>query len=167
MKNDKLHIKEPGFTTPKNYFDKLESQILEEVAMVSKVTKGNPFEVPENYFNELEVGLMKQTALIKKETKVISIFRNSTFRYVASLAAVVLFIVSIFQFQQPDEYNKDSITHISNYIESGHLDLSNIDFETLLTEEMMEHFSFYSNLDQDALFDYLSYDIDESQFIND
>ncbi len=167
MKNDKLHIKKPGFTTPKNYFDKLESQILKEVALLSKATKENPFEVPENYFDDLEVGIMKQTPVIKKEPKVIPIFRNTTLRYVAGLAAMVLIIVSIFQFQQPDEYNRDSITHISNYIESGHLDLSNIDFETLLTEEMTEDFSFFSTLDEDVLFEYLSYDIDESQFMND
>ncbi len=83
------------------------------------------------------------------------------------MTAVVLILVSVFHFQQPENQNEDSIAQILNYIESGHLDLSTIDFEILLTEEMTEDFSFYSTLDQEAIYDYLSENIDESQFMND
>jgi hypothetical protein len=165
MNNDKLHSKKPGFTTPKNYFDQLESKIMEEVVLTSKVSKENPFNVPDNYFEELDLRIVSQISEKEKQPKVISIFKNTTLRYVAGIAAAVLLFVSIFQFQHAEDFNNDYITDISNYIDSGYLDFSYLDFETLLTDEMMDGTSFFSTINQDALFEYLSNDFDESLFM--
>ncbi len=167
MNNDKLHIKETGFKTPKNYFEKLESQIMEEVSLTSKLSKENPFEVPENYIDELEHRLLNQTSGKKRKQKVISIFRNKTFRYVAGIAASLLVFITVFNFQQNENLESTNLSHIENYIENGFLDLSYLDYEALLTDEMLEDTSFISTLDKEELFEYLSYEIDEIHLTTD
>lgn len=161
MNNKKLHIKEPGFKTPKNYFENLESQIMEEVSLASKLSKENPFKVPEKYFDELDHRVLNQTSGKKKQPKVIPIYRNIMFRYVAGIAALLLVFFSIFKLQQTVSSETNTITQIESYIENGFLDLSYLDYEALLTDEMLEDTSFISNLEQEELFEYLSYEIDE------
>lgn len=168
MKNSNLHNLAPGFTSPKDYFDNIESQIMDRVSLSTKVSSRNAFKVPENYFEELDSRILDNTlASARKESKVFSIFRNTTLRYAASVAAILLIFISIFQFQKAQDFKNISTAHISSYIDSGYLDYSDIDFEALLTDEMLDDVSLFSSLSQDELFDYLSYDVDESQLIND
>ncbi len=69
MDKNKFHIKEPGFTTPKNYFDKLESEIMDKAVMASQVSNKNAFKVPEKYFEELESRVIKKQLLVTENPK--------------------------------------------------------------------------------------------------
>jgi len=167
MNNDKLHIKEPGFKTPKNYFDSLEYQIVNKIVLESSVSNKSSFVVPQNYFEQLEARVLTHPSLKHPQPKIISILKNKTVRYAASIAAVLLVFFSIFKFQQTSNSQSNTITQIENYIDNGYLDISYIDYEALLTDEMLEDTSFFSTLDQQELFEYLSYEIDELHLTND
>ncbi|MEX0997728.1 MAG: hypothetical protein WDZ45_11820 [Flavobacteriaceae bacterium] len=166
MNKDKLHIKEPGFTTPKNYFDSLESQLVNKVALDSFVSNKNPFEVPENYFEELEARLLKHPSLKQTQPKIISIFRSNTFRYAAGVAASLMVFVSIFIYHQTKVIDTNAISQIEDYVENGFLDISYLDFETLLTDEMLEDSPIISTMNQEDLYDYLSYEVDDIHLTN-
>ena len=58
MKQNKLHtIKTSGFKTPKDYFSKVEEQILNEVNLMDKVDASG-FDIPESYFDAVEHTIM-------------------------------------------------------------------------------------------------------------
>lgn len=166
MDKNKIHIKKPGFTTPKNYFDTLESQIMDKTALVCSVSNKNQFQIPENYFEKLDDRLQNKPSLKNLQPKIISIFRTKTFRYAAGIAAVLLVFISIFRFQQTNNSAANTISEIENYIENGFINISYFDFETLLTDEILEETIFISTINQDDLFEYLSYEIDEINLTN-
>ena len=166
MDKNELHIKKPGFITPKNYFDSIDSQIIDRIALDSSVSNKNPFEIPENYFKELNCRLQNNLSKKNSQPKIISIFRNKTFRYVAGIAAILVIFISIFKFQKTNPSESSTISQIENYIENGFLDISYLDLEVLFTDEMLEDTSFISTIDDEELFDYLSYEIDETHLTN-
>lgn len=166
MDKNKLHIKEPGFTTPKNYFDALESHLLDRITLDATVSNKSPFKTPENYFEELQSRLLK-IALEKSKPRTISIFRNKSLQYAAAIAAILLVFVSIYKFQSSSNTDAITSTQIENYIDNGFLEVSPLDLEVLFTDEMLEDSSFISTIDQEELFDYLSYEIDEIYLTND
>lgn len=150
MDNNKLHnIKESGFKTPNNYFDGLEDSIMNQIKLKEKI-EDTGFKVPDNYFDSLDNVLVQQT---KKETKVISLFNKRNLWYAASIAAILVLMISIFT---PTIHSTSDleVAEIEQYLLNQ--DISEYELAGLLNEEELNTTYFVeSELSEELLEDYL------------
>lgn len=159
------HIKSPSFKIPENYFETLEEQILGKIALQKVASRQIPFQVPSGYFENNTEKVFANAIKPQKVVKVISLYKKNIFRYAAAVAAVVLIAVSVFQFQNLNQNTSDEYFTFSTLIESDFIDLSLIDFEYLLTDEMLEEQSILSNIKSDEIEDYIKSEIDDAYLL--
>jgi hypothetical protein len=159
MKKELPHIKSPGFKIPENYFETLEEQILDKIALQEMSSKQNPFQVPSDYFENNAEKAFAKAIKAGKQVKVIPLYKKEIFRYAVAVAAVVLLVVSVFQFQSQKPFTTDESFTYSTLIENDFIDLSLIDFEYLLTDEMLDDEMILSSLNKDEIEDYLMNDL--------
>ncbi len=167
MKKELPHIKSPGFKVPKNYFETLEEQILDKIALQEVASGENPFQVPAGYFESNAEKAFAKAIQSDKTVKVIPLHKKKFVRYAAAVAAVVLIAVSIFQFQDLNQNSADESFTFSTLIESDFIDLSLIDFEYLLTDEMLDNEMILSSLNKDEIEDYLMNELDDTYLLYD
>lgn len=170
---DKLlkHIinKRTGFKTPPSYFDALEDQIMNRIKLEQVAIQKNPFTTPDNYFNSLEESLSKKTIQTTAGApKVISLNTQNFFKYAAGIAAVFLLVLSVYHFQNTQNITGEGdFTSVTEYIESDRIDITTYDLQELLSDEFTEKGFPESDISQEELLEYLSYNIDETAFLND
>lgn len=170
MKKDLKNItsKGTGFKTPPAYFDALEAQIMNRIKLDQQHIKKNPFAVPDDYFNSLEKSISKKTIQNTASIpKIISLKTRKFVKYAASIAALFLLVLSVYYFQNNQNINIESdFTSISDYIENDGIDFSSYDLQELLSEDILAKDFLESDISQEELLDYLSYNIDETAFLN-
>src|SRR5690606_32741919 len=138
MKKELPHIKSPGFKIPENYFETLEEQITAKIALQEVASNQNAFHNPSEYFtNNIEKAFAKATQP-QHPVKVIPLYKKNIFRYAAAVAAVLLIAVSLFQFQNLIPSATEGNISYSTLVENNYLDLSLIDIEYLITDEVLE-----------------------------
>jgi len=160
MKKEFPNIKSPGFKVPENYFETLEEQLLDKIALQEAASRQNPFQVPSGYFEDNAENAFAKAVKPQQAVKVIPLYKKEIFRYAVAVAAVVLLVVSVFQFQNLKPFTTDESFTYSTLIESNFIDLSIIDFEYLLTDEMLDDEMILSSLNKDEIEDYLMHDLD-------
>ena len=87
--------KQSGFKTPTNYFNDFDENFFAKLNSDAKLNDGIPlktgFTLPDGYFAGFENTVLQKTS--QHKTKVISIFNAKNFKYVASIAAVLIFSI--------------------------------------------------------------------------
>ena len=164
LNNDQEHTlgsKESGFVTPESYFDTFESSLSDSIRLAeqSTITATTGFKVPENYFEELEDVIYDQIEVKKESVKVINLFSRKQLLYVASIAAVV--VLGLFVFNTNDNLTDPDVNLalIEEYITSDDYVADLIDTSMLfeLAEDTIVEESL-SN-EEKQLLNYLSDDI--------
>lgn len=132
MKKDKLHnINSAGFKTPDNYFDTFDNQLIQRIKEKSSLEgiESPGFEVPKDYFNTIDDSILNAVN-DQVETPVVSLFKRKQLYYMSGIAASLLLLISIFNYQSTTE--DISIELVENYfIES---DLDTYDLAELLVD---------------------------------
>lgn len=164
MKQKKLDtIKTSGFKTPKDYFSKVEEQILSEVSMIDKVEQSG-FEVPESYFDSVEKSILNQVTP-ENDTKVVSLFTWKKVMYTSAIAASLILMFNVF-YSPSENINFEDIemASIENYIEAE--DYTSYELAALLTEDELNKDNFIdNNISEDLLEDYLLDQVDIEDLI--
>lgn len=165
MKKELPNIKSSGFKIPENYFESLDEQILAKITLQELAPKQNPFQIPSGYFETNAEKAFAKAVKPQQQVKVIPIYKKNIFRFAASVAAVILIAVSVFQFQNLNQNKTDEYFTLSTLIESDFIDLSLIDFEYLLTDEMLDGELILSSINKDELEDYLLNELDNTYLL--
>lgn len=167
MSHNNLNIKKHGFETPEGYFDALETEIIDTVNLSSKMPQEVPFRVPEKYFDTLSERIERNTLFKTKKTKVIPIFANTPLRYVASIAAVVAVLFSIFIFQNDLTPKPEaSLSEVSEYIENELIYFSGLELQELISEQSINQEISNTTLSNEEILDYLSYSLNDDHIFN-
>ena len=161
MKENRLpHDKTGGFKVPEGYFQDFEARMMARVTKEEKVFGESPFTVPEDYFQQFGGRVFEKLNNPSEKGKVIPLFRRKTWSYVAGVAAVVAILFSSVLFNDSGELGFDDleITAVENYLLES-LDMDNPDQAPYVDYDLTA--SANPNIDKDALFEYLTENIDE------
>ncbi|GAB1309420.1 hypothetical protein KH5_21030 [Urechidicola sp. KH5] len=139
-----------GFETPKNYFDSIESNILQ-------IIHKPHFEIPEGYFNTIEDNVFAKINS-EQQVKVIS-FRQIIIKKVAPIlvAASITLLLMLTVFNQPsnqDVFASLDAAQIESWIDDGSIDVSSEDIAAVYLEDEIETIDLFSDYSED---DYLNY----------
>lgn len=166
MEKKQLYKQKHGFKTPKNYFEGFEDRLFlqlkdEKLPPEEKIAPG--FNVPKGYFQHFEMELPKE-----KTTKVLPLFRKENLKYVAGIAAMLVFIFTVFTDYKHTNISFDTIGYgsIESYIENDRTNFSEPEIKRILLQN--PHFSEveFDKIDDTAIFDYLIKNSNELSFIN-
>ena len=102
------------FKIPDGYFESFEEKLCNSEDAVSKL---NPFSTPEGYLENLENSIHKKIGISQKSAK--NRLKNSTLRYTL-VAAVIVFIVTLFQVNRSAEIEKEQA--LNEFIENYYLE---------------------------------------------
>lgn len=168
MKKEIKNIDSTGFKTPSNYFDTVEENVIKEIDLAKNLSKNSPFITPASYFDSLEDKILGKIFAGKKQPKVISIFQSNTFKYVASIAAIVVLLLSVVNIEGEETLDFSAIENnqISYYVEQGYITVSDYELESLISEEALNNEGLLTfDISSDELFEYLSNDIDDPAYM--
>lgn len=118
MNKKKLHtIKTSGHTVPKNYFNRLEDDLLTTAVLKNK-SNSTGLKVPQDYFDTFSPSVLnnKLQKQQKKAPKVISIFSRKRTLYTATIAAAVLVLLFSLDFNTRPSINSLDTASIDNYL---------------------------------------------------
>jgi len=158
MNTNNKHIK-TGFTTPDNYFDSFEENLLGKLSIETdtRVDNNTGFSVPEGYLESFEKELLSK--VVKPAPKVISLFNKRKFYYVASVAAILIFSLFIINptYSDPITFGDIEYASIEDYINTENLDISAVELADLYEVDSndLDNISFL-NIEDDTILDYLS-----------
>jgi len=147
-----------GLKVPENYFedfeDRLHIKILEE-----SLPKESGFSVPKGYMESLDgriLEMVKQDA----EVKVVPLYKRKALVYIATAAACLALVFSIFTNPGGDEVLLE-IADIEAYFEQGGLDYSSYDVAQLLNEDELDELSLDNSIfGEENLEDYILDNLD-------
>ncbi|HET8886265.1 MAG TPA: hypothetical protein VFM70_07945 [Salinimicrobium sp.] len=168
MKNKKLqNIEKHGFSIPKNYFEEFELGILHaltsdetENEVIFDLAEKNPFSVPTSYFTETEEKIIRTITSEKiSEVKVIPIYRRKSFyTTAASIAAVLVLFLGIFNFEKtadPTSLNDIEISSLEMYIDNEDMDFSTSEITTFFEQGTITTDMDISEIENSDLLEYL------------
>ncbi|WP_298763617.1 hypothetical protein [uncultured Polaribacter sp.] len=149
--------KETGFTTPENYFSKVEDNI-ETLIFKEKLPTKTGFKVPDAYFNTIQDTILDNIK-IEKEVKVISL-KQRILKYSAiGVAATIALFLSLNFFNTTAttaDFNKLAQTDIENWIVENSSEFTTEDFATILNESILNEEEFvFTDLKNDAIEEYI------------
>lgn len=159
MKKNRLPYGKAGFKVPENYFGDFEVRMMRQVAFEEKQFGDKPFKVPEQYFEQLESRIFEKLEE-KPKGKVIPLYNKRAWSYVASVAAVLLVLLSSIVFTESQEMGFDDldVLAVENYLletidpqNPNHNPVESYDFSTSVNPV----------IDKEALLDYLNDHIEE------
>lgn len=154
-----------GFKIPENYFEDFEGRFFSKLGAdtVSKEKISTGFKVPDNYFEKFSVAIPKE-----KETKVLPLFRKRTMKFVASVAAVILFVLSIFNEYENSKISFSTVGYesIESYIEEENISFDSAEIQWIITEGTKFQKVEFDGIDDEDIFDYLINNSSELSFIN-
>lgn len=159
MINNEKHINS-GFKTPKDYFNKFEENLFDKLSIEHHqidTPQETGFEVPENYFDKLEDTLLKKVE--QPKPKVISLFNKKQFLYVASIAAILVLSLFIFNPSSDNAITFDDIDYATfeEYLNLQDLDISPNELADLyeIDNNELDEITFVT-IDDDNILEYLS-----------
>ncbi len=146
------HIKQTGFTTPKNYLNELDSKLMQQINQDNIGVKEHGFTVPKNYFENLDDRILKATVNEPKTIKLIN-WKNIT--YVSGIAASLVLAFNVF-FMNKTNVSFESLDNsaIESYIESD-FDLNDLSYSLSdddVTSEVFSEIDFSDSNMEDYLF---------------
>lgn len=149
-----------GFTTPKNYFDGIESQVSTKIFEES-LPKQTGFTTPKNYFDDLDETLH---VVAKKKTKVISL-RTIILQFMPTAAAACILIFVGLNYLNGNSKELSS-EEISSWFENNINSVTEYDLELALSNIDINDVSIVSALDTDEIETYLNNE-DTATLLND
>lgn len=167
MKEKDLGDIKSGFKVPDAYFENFERRMIDKVVSVEETAaplpETNPFTVPDGYFTQFEERLFDKLKDEPQEPKVIPLFRRKAFSYVASVAAVLLVIITSTVLNKNNKATFGDLDAIAveNYLLET-LELANPE-EALLLDENDEIFatSMDTQINREAVIEYFKENVDE------
>lgn len=172
MKKDFLpYNSKKGFTTPPSYFEELDDKIMSNIfgedsknlLLKSRKIKSG-FQVPANYFDSLENQIAEKLDLHQKEVKVVSLTTKERLYHIAGIAACFAAIIGslLINSRQEPSFETLELSLIEDYIDNNKIDLSTNEISNFMFDEGFEVDDFSnSSIDDEALYDYLSENIDD------
>ncbi|GAB2772954.1 hypothetical protein [Salinimicrobium soli] len=170
MKEKQLpYHQKTGFKVPENYFQDFEARMMQKVTAENTETKltNNPFKVPENYFEEFESRLMNKVQEEPRQVKVVSLFSRKHLSFVSGIAAVlaILFYTTVLNSPSDSGYEDIDMVALENYLLET-LELENPEETPMINgREFSFASSANSNLDNEAVLQYLQENIDEPSIL--
>ncbi|WP_299839017.1 hypothetical protein [uncultured Tenacibaculum sp.] len=123
--------KNGGFSTPKNYFNDLENDLISKM-IVEELPEKCGFETPSNYFDNLEETILaKVNEEQKSNVKVIS-FRKRIIQFTSAAAAAILLLVT-FNYTINIGEEETAMVTIDEWFENS--DVTTDDLALLLDDE--------------------------------
>jgi hypothetical protein len=157
-----------GFKIPNNYMENFEANLFEKLEISSENAKESKsgFQVPQDYFSTLESRILSKVASDSSKGKIINLFSRKRLYYASTVAAIFIVMLSTFLFNSPDSNSINSIEYaaLEEYINEGDLDyydISNLIYEDGYIIESLNA----SNFNDEAIFDYLSENVEDSGLI--
>ncbi|NNC49312.1 MAG: hypothetical protein HKO01_02115 [Flaviramulus sp.] len=151
-KNNLQNIKKPGFNVPKDYFNNLEDVILSEINLKETLSTSG-FKTPKDYFETLE-GVVIEKVTEKKASKVISLFSAKNLVYISSVAAAILLLFNLSNFQKNGDWSNLDTETVENYMINE--DISFYEIAALLSDEDLKEENFIDyNFDKENIENYL------------
>lgn len=166
MKKKQLtYNNEPGFKVPEKYFEDFEGRLFSKLSrkqlLNEKLETG--FEVPKNYFKKFDMDLPS-----KKETKVITLFSKRNLKLATSIAAMLIFVLSVFNDDGNKEISFSTIGYetVESYLQNDNVNFNNLEIERIITNGSNASEIEFKKIDEEALFDYLMNASTELSLIN-
>ena len=161
--------KKNSFKTPPGYFEGLSDRILNELDArdQKRIPNKEGFTVPENYFDQVEKDILAKT--LQKETPVIPLKNYRSFLYAAAAIAVIFVLVLGLEWNKNEPLSFDDLAQmdITNYIESGDMELSSYEIAEVIPVANLEIGDFMdSSVNDDQILDYLEDTIDDLAELN-
>ncbi|PQJ82232.1 hypothetical protein [Polaribacter glomeratus] len=147
-----------GFSTPADYFNKLEA-VIDAKLSEKKLPKENGFKTPDNYFNTIENSVLSKVLPSAKEVKIIS-FKDRVLKLIpyAAAASIILFIgLNSFVFKTDEELTMDSLSdvEIEYWLDSNTLFTN--DISIVLEDDLLEENDFYfTTIKDETIEDYIN-----------
>ncbi len=134
--------------------------------MRSRKEKG--FSTPANYFDLVEKEILSKTVEQESPSKVISIFRKEYVLKIAAIAAVFIGILSIWFSKPEPEITIDNveIAEIENYIDKEIIELNFTEISTLISQDgiVLDNLN-TSKVNDDAVLEYLMDNVDDPDLL--
>ena len=168
--NLKKYKNKSGFKTPTNYMGDFEAKLFEKLEIPSAIGKESKsgFQVPTDYFNTLENTIKAKLDSENNRGKLLSLFSKKQLYSACAVAAIFLILLSTVLLKTPEASDLNNLDYaaIEQYIDEEDLDLNYNDISNLIYEEglIMDDFNSYS-LNEQAVFDYLSENVEDSGLI--
>ncbi|RKF03154.1 hypothetical protein C8N26_2144 [Tenacibaculum lutimaris] len=156
--------KNTGFSTPENYFQKVEEN-LSFINFVNSLPKEKAYITPTNYFESIDNSIFKRLASEKnKDIKIISL-KERFFQYIpmAAAASVLLFIGINYLSTQKTTFDDITITDIESWFENGYGETYTEELATAINTSDIED-DLFASISDESLENYL---LDSTTPLND
>lgn len=160
------------FNTPEGYFESFNERLMsrlkeeEEDINTDFLPKTDGFKVPKNYFEQLESKVLEETT--QKKIKVIPLFSKQTYIAAASIAAI--FVLGILLFNPSNnEISFDDLasTEIDAYFESNELGFTSYELaEYVKVEDLTFSNMTDDEIEEETLLEYLDENLEEIEDLN-
>lgn len=156
-----------GYKIPKNYFkdfeDSLWTKIEAEQQQFLNDKIGSGFDTPKGYFKNLSIEIPS-----KKESKIIRLFPKKTLQYAASIAAIFVLSLSVYNDYVTTNISFSNLRNetVQNYFEDGHINLQSPEIESIILQGEIATEIDFNKISDDALFDYLLNNTTEISLLN-
>lgn len=159
MKSKRKHI---GFKVPKDYFETFEDSLFSKLENSNSNNKTG-FSVPDNYFENVEDAILNKIEA-EDSIPVISLFNKKTLLFVASIAACIVLVFSIFK-NNDVSVNDIATTEIENYLETNQI-ISETELLSLLDNEDINQLIKETNtIANQQIEDYLLDNLDDTSLL--
>jgi hypothetical protein len=159
---DLKDIQDSGFKIPTGYLEEFEDSILKLASLKEKVSDSG-FSIPEGYFDSVESKILSQIPE-KESRKVISLINKKSIIYATSIAASLVLMFNLIDFNTKIDINSIETSTIESYLNSEDFDSDELaallidsdflddSFDTMnFSEEAIEDYV-YDNLELDDLY---------------
>lgn len=173
-KNNLPYPKSSGFSVPSKYFEELDKELWDFVAQAEETPEkqldfidGSGFKVPAGYFSDLEENILKK---VKEEPKVIPLFKKEYFVYAASIAAIIIILAGSLFLKPTSENSWETLelSALESYIDDNNIDFSTTEISGFLFEDgSYINDSEFTEVNTEAMFEYLDENVDDPSFIFD
>lgn len=172
MKTKNNIPQERSFIEPDNYFEDSREKMTTRLAFENLVKNSSTvtFDVPDGYFEDSKKELLytlsrkriETNPSIAQETKVIPLRRN--FYSIAGIAAALLFLISIWILSDVNTTQPLEGIEIVDYFNNTNVDIEEIDFADLLTDEDIEALQYNIAIEETDIIEYLEERTDSYDF---
>lgn len=166
--NLKKYKSKSGFKIPTNYMKDFEAKIFDELEISTDISRESKsgFQVPADYFNTIEETILSRLELESKKGKIINLFSRKNLYYASTVAAIFIVMLSVFLFNSPSSNSINTIEYAALEDYLGEEDLDYYDISNLIYEDgfIIESLN-ASNFDDEAIFEYLSENMEDSELI--
>jgi hypothetical protein len=166
-----IYSDESGFKIPENYFESFESRLMANInaeETLNNYKSKSGFEVPAAYFDNLDDQILNKVKDNKPKAKLIRLPSRAFITYASSIAAVMAIIIFSITPEPAMEGTEVSVelNAIEEYLDQEYLDLNLNDYSTFMEDDGFVFDDFKSsNLNKDAVLDYLNENVEDPGLI--